>query len=50
MSNLPVLTVEVTLPDGTVARWSQTETDDKTIDRLWRAIESIIGRADIITT
>lgn len=44
----PVLTVEVTLPDGTVARWAQNETDDRTIDRLTCAIENVIGKADTI--
>lgn len=44
----PVLTVEVTLPDGTVARWALNETDDRTVDRLTCAIENVIGRADTI--
>ena len=44
----PVLTVEVTLPDGTVARWAQEETDDRTVDRVLAAIESVIGKPDTI--
>lgn len=44
----PVMTVEITLPDGTVARWALLETDERTIDRLTDAIESIIGQPDTI--
>ena len=44
----PVMTVEVALPDGTVARWALAETDERTIDRLTDAIESIIGPADTV--
>ena len=45
----PVLSVEICLPDGSVASWGMLETDDKTIDRLTDAIESIIGQPDTIT-
>lgn len=44
----PVMTVEVNLPDGTAARWSLLETDDKTIDRLTDAIEKVIGPPDTV--
>lgn len=45
----PVMTVEIVLPDGSVAMWALMETDDKTVDRLTDAIESIIGPPDTIT-
>lgn len=46
----PVMTVEVSLPDGTECRWSLLEVDDKTIDRLTSAIEKVIGPPDTIKT
>lgn len=44
----PVMTLELTLPDGTVARWALLETNQHTIDRLTDAIEAIIGPPDTI--
>jgi hypothetical protein len=46
----PAMTVEITLPDGTVARWQWESPDEATIDRLTCAIENVIGRADTIIT
>lgn len=44
----PVLTVEIVLPDGSTSRWALAEVDDRTVDRLTDAVESIIGPPDII--
>ncbi len=46
----PAMTVEIELPDGTKARWTMLEVDERTIDRLTDAIESIIGKPDTIIT
>jgi hypothetical protein len=42
--------VEIVLPDGTIARWSLSNANEITIDRLTDAIEAIIGPADLIIT
>lgn len=42
------VTVDVTLPDGSVAMWA-VQVDGPTIDRLTDAIEAIIGKPDTIT-
>lgn len=49
------LYVEVTLPDGTTARWARVRddgsaVDDSTLDALTDAIEHIIGGPDTIIT
>lgn len=48
ITSTSVMTVEIELPDGSVSMWGLAEVDDRTIDRLTDAIESIIGSPDTI--
>ena len=47
MMNDGTVYVEVTLPDGSVARWAKV-LDDETTDRLTNAIEAAIGQPDTL--
>lgn len=44
------LYVEVSLPDGSVARWWRDTDDDVLVDRLTTAIEAVIGSPDTVMT